>query len=411
MQITDLNLVDQVQQVMKINQRQFCDWKYTIPSPKTYPYQWLWDSCFHAIIYTRLGQLNLAKAELRSLVSAQWSNGMIPHMIYWQPSTISIFPDINWGSRKTSSITQPPVLASAVYTIYEADGDVNFVREMLPKIEKFHNYLLRFRDPRGNHLIGVINPDESGEDNSPRFDEALGLPPQHDFQDNFRQRLKLVSDYRQNRFVIKDAMDKEHWVRDVPINCILIENLRFQAHMYKICGQISKQRQTISIRKAMIQAMRSNLLRNKIFWSSVGLGYRPINVKTWAIFMPLYARIATRSEAEAAISYLIDKGEFNTTFGVPTVALSEPSFSPDGDWRGDDWAGTNWRGPVWIGPNWFIVKGLQNYGYTRLANHIIENSLALISLSGFREYYNPLNGEGHGADNFTWPGLVLDMLA
>jgi hypothetical protein len=29
--------------------------------------------------------------------------------------------------------------------------------------------------------------------------------------------------------------------------------------------------------------------------------------------------------------------------------------------------------------------------------------------SGFREYYDPLTGEGHGAREFTWTGLLLDM--
>jgi Mannosylglycerate hydrolase MGH1-like glycoside hydrolase domain len=30
---------------------------------------------------------------------------------------------------------------------------------------------------------------------------------------------------------------------------------------------------------------------------------------------------------------------------------------------------------------------------------------------GFREYYNPLTGEGAGAHDFSWTALVLDMLA
>jgi hypothetical protein len=37
------------------------------------------------------------------------------------------------------------------------------------------------------------------------------------------------------------------------------------------------------------------------------------------------------------------------------------------------------------------------------------DSLRLVQQSGFREYYDPLTGQGHGAANFTWPGLLLDM--
>lgn len=35
----------------------------------------------------------------------------------------------------------------------------------------------------------------------------------------------------------------------------------------------------------------------------------------------------------------------------------------------------------------------------------------LIGKSGFREYYNPFTGEGYGAHDFTWSGLVADMMA
>jgi hypothetical protein len=35
-------------QVLNANWR--ADGGYTSPNPDTYPWQWLWDSCFHAII-------------------------------------------------------------------------------------------------------------------------------------------------------------------------------------------------------------------------------------------------------------------------------------------------------------------------------------------------------------------------
>jgi hypothetical protein len=32
-----------------------------------------------------------------------------------------------------------------------------------------------------------------------------------------------------------------------------------------------------------------------------------------------------------------------------------------------------------------------------------------ITRCGFREYYDPFTGEGHGAREFTWSGLLVDM--
>jgi len=40
---------------------------------------------------------------------------------------------------------------------------------------------------------------------------------------------------------------------------------------------------------------------------------------------------------------------------------------------------------------------------------LYQSSVRLLKQSGLREYYDPLTGQGHGANGFTWGGLVLDM--
>lgn len=44
------------------------------------------------------------------------------------------------------------------------------------------------------------------------------------------------------------------------------------------------------------------------------------------------------------------------------------------------------------------------------AKTLIESMLKLVEKSGFREYYNPFTGEGYGGKDFTWAGLILDMM-
>jgi hypothetical protein len=34
----------------------------------------------------------------------------------------------------------------------------------------------------------------------------------------------------------------------------------------------------------------------------------------------------------------------------------------------------------------------------------------MLAKSGFREYFNPYTGEGHGSRNHSWSTLILDML-
>lgn len=385
--------------LLKKNRRRFKDFQYTVPSPDTYPYQWLWDSCFHAIILTYFN-VNDAKAEILSLLSKQFDNGLIPHMIYWDKVNHADFPVIEWGKKDTSTITQPPMAAYAVWKIYQKDGDKSFIKEVYPSLYHFYRYLLTDRDPHENHVIGIMNPDESGEDNSPRFDIPLGLPPSHTFKENFKRRHQLVAQNIKCKFDAPFCMRNFFWVKDVPFNAVMVENLKILAKLAESLGHpedakfFSKEGENITL------AMRKLMLKNNIFCSTFGESYRKIKVKTWAIFAPLFAKILTKKEAKKLVEeHLLNPREFWTKYPVPTVAINEPSFDPKGFWRG----------PVWIATNWFIHKGLINYGYKDIARQIKKSSKELIEKSGFREYFDPTTGEGLGTKNFTWGGLILDM--
>lgn len=373
--------------------------QYTVPSPISYPYQWFWDSCFHAIILNHFNTKD-AKKEILSMVAKQFDNGMIPHMIYWKNLNKIDFPSIKWGKDGTSTITQPPMIAYAVGEIFRKDEDLKFVKLVYPYLYHFYKYLLTERDPHEKHLIGIMNPDESGEDNSPRFDIPLGLPPIQTLEINIKRRSKLIKQNIECRFDAPFCMRNFFWVKDVPFNCMMIENLRVLA---KLAKNLNKNGDAIYfMEKAddISSAMRRLMLEDGIFWSTYGEDYKKIKVKTWAIFAPLFAKILSQKEAKRLVSdHLLNTNEFWTKYPVPTVSLDEPSFNPTGFWRG----------PTWMGTNWFIYKGLQNYGFKNEAEAIKKSSIDLIQQSGFHEYFNPLTREGLGAQNFTWGGLVVDM--
>lgn len=381
------------------NRRKFNSFQYTVPSPTTYPYQWLWDSCFHAIILSHFNTED-AKKEILSVVSRQFDNGMIPHMIYWRRVHKTTFPFIKWGVTGTSTITQPPMLSYAIREILKRDNDLEFLKSVYPYLYRFYKYLLTERDHHKKHLISIINPDESGEDNSPRFDLPLGLPSTQTLEENTKRRLKLVAQNIECNFDAPFCMRNFFWVKDVPFNSIMVANLKLLA---KIAGKLGNKDDAVFFTKeaeAISFAMRQFMLEDGIFWSTYGEDYRKIKVKTWAIFTPLFAKILNQEEAKELVSnHLLNKTEFWTNFPVPTTSLDEPSFDPQGFWRG----------PAWIGTNWFIYKGLLNYDFIDIAKQIKESSLELLQKSGFREYFNPFTGEGLGAKNFTWGALVTDM--
>ena len=53
----------------------------TKPAPRLYPHQWSWDSAFVAI-GNRHDRWDRAALEMRTLFDAQWSNGMVPHIVF-----------------------------------------------------------------------------------------------------------------------------------------------------------------------------------------------------------------------------------------------------------------------------------------------------------------------------------------
>ncbi len=391
-------LRDQTLELLMANRRTSGEYQYTVPSPDSYPYQWMWDSCFHAIALSHFDTAD-AKKELESLCAKQFGNGLIPHIIYWDGPKKGVI-DFEWGTGGTSSITQPPMVAYAVWEIYKRDGDRAFLERMYPKLYHFYNYLLTDRDPRRNHLVSIINPDESGEDDSPRFDRTVGLPPRHALDENLARRLELVEQNKTCDFDAPFCVKKFFWVKDVPFNAILVRNL---AVMGDIAEELERMDESFYFRRMRLQvaeAMRDRMHANGLFWSLSGESYEKLYVKTWAIFAPLFAGILSQSEARDLVElHLRDAESFAAPFSVPTVAQHEPSYNPNGFWRG----------PVWMASNWFIFKGLLDYGFAEDAARVREHSEALITQSGFRERFNPDTGAGIGAQQFTWGALVIDM--
>lgn len=382
--------------LLKSNRRHTDGHTYTLPSPQNYPSQWLWDSCFHATVLRHF-DLDWAKEELKSVVARQFPNGMLPHMIYWTP-TEQNHPA--WGPADTSSITQPPIIAEAVWKVYNEDHDSSFLELMYPHLKYFYQYLLTERDVRENHLIGIINPDESGEDNSPRFDVALKLNPIHTLDENYESRLRLVSENKSCDFDAKHCMKNFFWVKDVPFNVLMVKNLQTMAQISHRLGHEQDTQFFKNQANLIKKAMKEFMYEDGIYWSVFDPEYRKIKLKTWAIFSPMYAGMCSAQEAKELIDeHLLNRKEFWLHYPVPTVAMDEQSFDPHGFWRG----------PTWIATNWFIFHGLLDYGYIDLAKQIYKISKELITKEGFREQFNPLTGEGQGATNFTWGTLVVDM--
>ena len=393
-----MNLEAAAAALLKKNHRNHEGHQYTVPSPKTYPYQWLWDSCFHAIVLSYIDPV-AARNELRSLFVMQYPDGMIPHMIFWKKLAIRPY-FLAWENQSRSSITQPPMLAYAAWEIHRKHPDKAFLEEIYHPLFKYYKYLVERRDPVDDHLIGIINPDESGEDNSPRFDAAMGASHDISFFKHMYERNKLVDKNRTCNFNEEICMRENFWVKDVPFNVIMIRNLQAFGHIASYLGHKRGEHFATQHARLMRDAMRQHMFEDGVFWSTMGKDHTKVKVHTWAHFIPLFADLYSQAEAEAVIkNHLRNEETFHSKYGICTVAKTEESYRENGFWRG----------PIWHAPQWFIYKGLRAYGYKEDAEFIRQAMLRNVETSNFREYFNPETGEGMGAKHFTWGTLLLDM--
>jgi glycogen debranching enzyme len=87
---------------------------------------------------------------------------------------------------------------------------------------------------------------------------------------------------------------------------------------------------------------------------------------------------------------------------VPSFDLTDRRYNPR----------RYWRGPTWLNTTWLLAEGLRTHGGDELAQRLCEDMVVLVAGAGFREYFNPRTGSGHGTSNFSWSAaLLLHLLA
>uniref|UniRef100_UPI0035685AD9 MGH1-like glycoside hydrolase domain-containing protein n=1 Tax=Ancylomarina sp. TaxID=1970196 RepID=UPI0035685AD9 len=131
---------------------------------------WSWDSWKQAVALVRFNP-ELAKSNLHSMFQYQDEMGMVADCVYFDPK------ENNWRD------TKAPLASWAVLEIYKATSDLAFVKEMYPKLVKYHEWWYQYRDNDQNGLCEYGSTDgsliaakwESGMDNAVRFDDSKML--------------------------------------------------------------------------------------------------------------------------------------------------------------------------------------------------------------------------------------------
>jgi len=404
---------------------------FTKPGPHQYPHQWNWDS---ALIALGLSHFDLPRAqlEIRALLSGQWQNGMVPSVVYhsipsdyfpnpefWQIENSPSAPSI-----PTTGITQPPLLATVVRQIHSRVPMPGFVKEVYPALLRWHRWLHTDRDADGSALACIIHPWESGTDDSPRWlhlFDAIRPEALPEFQRGdtryvpaterpnrreYERFIHLIDVFRKLNYAPRALLAHSPFLaQDILFNAILF---RADEDLRALAASLGQPTDEID---DWLNRMQRNF--NSRFWDeSIGLYYdydvrsgRPIPVNTAATFLPLFAGLPSKSQAQRLVDeHLLNPVEYapnsQVRHWITTTAQTEPTWEPR----------RYWRGPVWIIMNWFIIEGLRRYGYNDLAEAIRQDTLNMIESAGFREYYDVRDGSGCGSSDFSWSAaLTLEL--
>jgi hypothetical protein len=353
---------------------------FTTPSADTYPWQWYWDSCFHALLWNRFDPAR-ARRELESLLAAA-RDGFIGHTIFWTGPLTGvrrIFYNVDGAGSFTTRTIQPPLLA---WVWQRVVGDA----AAEPRIAAHHQWLRRHRALTDDGLLWLIQPDESGMDALAKFDHVWGRRAQ-----GLPLFPLLV---RRNRRLGWDARRIE------PRVCEVLTNVAW-------CLS-----ETAIGRPSLTPAIVDRL------WSERAGRFVDRDVGAWRVLAPESRQLTWDTLAPLVLDALPDaiaerlvalyRERFARWIPLPAVPPDDPAH----DARERHFVvHRHWRGPSWVNAAWFVWLGLRRLGLADDADDLARRAVETVERAGLREYYDSRDGRGMGAEGFGWSGLVLELEA
>ena len=314
---------------------------WTTPDRVPHRHMWMWDSAFHAMAFSNYN-IPLAEEIFLAMLKQTKESGFMPHMA---------------NPTDCSDVTQPCVMSFAAHYVYQKSGNIDFLKDCIPYLEKYLTFDLNNRDNNHNYLLEwLTEPDyeickcgESGLDNSPRFDFDVEMDC-IDFSSYFALDTHYLSE------IYKIVGDEEN-------------SVKWEEISKKVASQIN----------TLLWDEDDGVYYDRLFTNKL------TKVLTHSSFLPMLANISSKEQAERMVKVLFDENLLNTPNPFASISKQDPRFSTD-----------MWRGGVWVNLNYFIIKGLKQYGYIKEAEEVRTRTLDMIQkwynkTGCFFEFYDPNN--------------------
>jgi hypothetical protein len=349
---------------------------YAAPNDRVYPWQWLWDSCFHSLIWAELGDGDRAVRELATALSVQDGSGFVPHMNYVRDPT---FHESFWRRRGTSSITQPPMYGHVVAELRRRG--VAVPDEVEHRARRGIEFLLRRRRRHESGLVLLAHPWETGCDDSPRWDDVSGVDG-FDLSAWYERKGELVA-----------TIEVDRGGAPVGNRAITIASAGFNALVTFNARELGIDADDVAA------ALDARWDDDRATWIDAGDTERGSGRARTVDGLLTTLVSSDASHLDAAFASLVDPRAHGATYGPTGVHRGEPTYAPS----------VYWRGPTWPQLSYLLWIAARRAGRLDIAATIAAATVAGADRSGLAEYWHPDTAEGLGAIPQSWTGLALLM--
>ncbi len=350
-----------------------------------------WDNHHMTLRYAADGETEQMRYFLETMLAFQCSDGYVPNCS----------SAVNGAVRSDREFHAQPFLAQNGAIYAAASGDVDFIRTVYPKLEKYLDYwLTHYQAPFGlyrwgetwmsgfdNEICGTIFPSESII--APDLNAWLHMECRA--MSCLAEKIGADGAKWQNKATdIADAVNKVLWDEEMEIYSA------FNLHTGKLQTSYGDAYLTSDIGR----------------YAFVSCSSIPV----------LFAGIAPAERAKSMIEkYILAPEHFRSPYGIRSLSASSEYYNNArwgnpprfGDFR--RLTNSNWQGPVWVPVNWFAFHALLRYGFAKEAESVMNDLFVTLANCikeyGFmRENFSGDTGEALYADYFGSWNILADLM-
>jgi hypothetical protein len=321
-----------------------------------------------------LGDASIPRGLIKLFFENVRQSGVVPGRMFMHELKNSEFFHADWGGG------------------FEAMDDVHpdkaTKRAVIQQAQRYVKWLANNRDPEGSGLTDVVNHFEGGQEFSRRF---------------------TVIDDKADR---AEEAEEQFRVKAIDASLFRYKLVRYLAKVAEELQEKAMANRYHAEVEVVAEVIKKRMWDEKagIFMDVDPKSRRRTNVKAAVGFYPMGTDLCNAAQVEAMLKTLTDKKEFWTAYPVPSLAISDSAYDPNGHWKGTRRFGP-YNGRTWPMINSQILEALcyvaerGNKQAQKVTKDLFKKTITMVSgeLENLAEpricaHYNPETGLPQRAD-------------